>query len=182
MQWTNASTSKCTTSLQNFSMSAWLCIAEQQLGFSFAKSLKLIPQIPAELLLHIFQGLNKHHLKFHAFVWLHKQLSAATKFCLSHVDHHYPAKELRILFQLQICLSRGKLTILYNLVCSSGWSTFKLHAIEFKSKGGTEWLHCGAPVQGPSLMNASCTPVPITSNELNPVLLLLSSPKPTNLN
>ena len=68
-------------------------------SMAYNRNFESISQTSAKLVLHIFQGLNKHHLRFPALVWLHKQLSSTTSFCLPLVDCHYLVKELRILFQ-----------------------------------------------------------------------------------
>lgn len=108
---TTANTSKSTLTVQNFSVSS--VMRNNNWVFSFSNSWEFLP---AEVELHIFQDLNKHHLEFHALVWLHEQRGSATGFCLPLVDRHYPVKELRILFQVQICPSRA------SSPCYTTWS------------------------------------------------------------
>lgn len=122
---------------------------------SFCKSLRL----------HIFQDLNKRRrLRFHALVWLHKQLGSTTVFFrLPLVDQ---LKELRILFQLQICPSIQAHHII-QLSVRFWMQRIQITCYRIQRRGGTERACCGAPVQGLSPMSTSCTSITIPSNELN---------------
>lgn len=99
------------------------------------RNFEFTSQTSAKLVLHIFQDLNKHHLRFHALVWLHKQLSSTTSFCLSTCWPSLLREGVKDSFPTLRSARPSKLTILYNLVCGSGCSAFKLHAIGFKGEG-----------------------------------------------
>lgn len=89
------------------------------------------------------------------------------------VDPRYPVKELRIIFQLEICLSVQA----HHIIQLSVWfwmQRIQITCYRIQKRGGTERVRRGAPVQGQS-SSASCTTITITSNELNHVLLLLLS-------
>lgn len=117
------------------------------------RNLGFISQTSAKPVLHIFQDLNKHPLRFHALVWLHKQLSGTTSFCLPLVDRRYSVKELRILFQLEICPSVQAHHII-QLSVRFWMQRIQITCYRIQRRGGTERVRCGARVQGQSPMSA----------------------------
>lgn len=99
--------------------------------------------------LHVFHDRNKHHLRFHALVRLHKQLSSTTSSCLALADRRYPVKELRILSNYPSMQAHH----IIQLSVRFWMQHIQITCYRIQRRGGTERLRCGAPLQGPSPMS-----------------------------
>lgn len=137
---------------------------------------EFVPRIPAELLFRVFQDLNNEHLRFHQLVWLHKQLSSTT-ILVATCWPSVPDERVENRFSKLRSDCPVQPHHIIQLSMRFWMQHIQITCYRIQKRDGTESLCYRAPVQGLSPMSLSCTPVPITSNELNPVLLQLLSSK-----
>lgn len=164
-------------SQQNLSISAWLCIEEQQLGFSFWKELEMNTTNTCRTLTAHFPRPKQTSSQVSCLRVTSQAIKRRYQALLVTCWPLSPSERVKNTLPYPDLLVPGEAHHIIQLGVQFWMTLIQITCYRIQKQGGMEWLRCGAPVQGTSPMSASCTPVPITSNELNPVLLLLSAPK-----